>query len=393
MRFLSEDRTSAVTAGSTLSGFPAANVKNDRPKNAWISATQSGETFTVSLDASPAYPVEAFFLHGILADSCTWELKNNAGSTVDSGSLDMDFPLDSNLAGNPNNSNTYFNNQGHLLRSFFIIFGTQVTDNGSLILTLATSFNMGSSNVEGNAVASWVRDSSKAGRLLDSAGNAINIHEHGRIFVGSWVIALTLANPLTENTRISSDTSVVSPWIINGGVELSIDGDKTLTATTNATSGQISSISGDGTALSSITLSDDVSTVAVANVFNPVLIGIARCGGTIDISNPQAGLSENITDFSVRRTQPTGGYSYEQRPVARNFSGGCLLSTAQAKTVKNFYRGFRSKPFPVLLADDMPTAFDAGREGNVFGFFTTPPAFNFMNKEYQSITFSIREVV
>ena len=112
MRILNEDRTNSVAGGTALSGFPASNVQNDRPRKPWISTTQASETFTISLNASSGYPVQAMFLHGLLADSCTWALKNNAGSTVDSGTLDCSFPAESNLSGNPNNMNVSFGEAG-----------------------------------------------------------------------------------------------------------------------------------------------------------------------------------------------------------------------------------------------------------------------------------------
>ena len=138
-----------MSAGSAFSGFSADNVKNDRPRKPWISTTQASETFTISLNASSGYPVQAMFLHGLLADSCTWALKNNAGSTVDSGTLDCSFPAESNLSGNPNNMHVSFVNQAHLLRSFFVVFDTTVTDNGSVVLTLTTSQNMGRQTLKG----------------------------------------------------------------------------------------------------------------------------------------------------------------------------------------------------------------------------------------------------
>ena len=64
---LNEDRTSSVSAGTALTGFPATNVENDRPRKPWISTTQSSETFTISLNASTGNPVQAMFLHGLLA--------------------------------------------------------------------------------------------------------------------------------------------------------------------------------------------------------------------------------------------------------------------------------------------------------------------------------------
>jgi len=393
MRILNEDRTSAVSAGTTLSGFDASNVENDRPRKTWISTTQASETFTISLNASAGYPVEAMFFHGLLADTCTWVLKNQAGSTVESGTLDCTFPAESDLSGNPNTMNVSFVNQAHLLRSFFVVFDTTVTDNGSVVLTLTTSENMGSANIEGNAVASWVRDGASAGRLLDSGGDAINIQNHGRIFVGSHVVALAIANPLTTNTTVSSNTSASSPYVINASNTLTIDASNTLTVTTNPTSAQITSITGDGTASSGIALSSDLATASIAQVYNPIRIGIARAGKTLDLPTPSKGFKFGYKDYSVRRRQPTGGYSYQQRPIAREVQASSVLTTAEAQALQNFYRGYRSKPVPVLFVEGMPTAFEEEEKGNLFGYFQQPPRFNFLNKDYQSVQYSLCEVI
>ncbi len=393
MRILNEDRTSSVSVGSALSGFSADNVKNDRPRKPWISTTQASETFTISLNASSGYPVQAMFLHGLLADSCTWVLKNNAGSTVDSGTLDCSFPAESNLSGNPNNMNVSFVNQAHLLRSFFVVFDTTVTDNGSVVLTLTTSQNMGSANIEGNAVASWQKDGSSAGRLLDSVGTAINIQNHGRIFVGSHIVALTIANPLTTNTTVSTDTFASSAYVINAPNTLTVNGGVNLTVTTNPISSQITSVTGDGTASSGISLSSDLSTANIAQVYNPIRIGIARAGKTIDLPTPAPSMSFKYKDYSVRRRQPTGGYSYQQRPIAREVAGSSVLTTAQAQSLQDFYRGYRSKPVPVLFVEGMPTAFEEEEKGNLFGYFQGPPQFSFLNRDYQNVQFSICEVI
>ena len=82
MKILDQDRTSSVSAGSTLTGFPASNVENDRPRQPYISTTQSGETFTISLDCDTDNPAQALFLHGLMADSVSWALKNQSGQKI-----------------------------------------------------------------------------------------------------------------------------------------------------------------------------------------------------------------------------------------------------------------------------------------------------------------------
>jgi len=393
MRILNEDRTSSVSAGSALSGFSADNVENDRPRKPWISTAKSGETFTISLDASISYPIEAFFLYGIEADSCSWTLKNQAESTVDFGTLNMTYPLESDLSGNTNNSNVYFVKQVHFRRAFFITFSNPVTDNGSLVLTLATSVNMGAKNIAGNSVASWVRDATNKGRLLDSSGSAINIIDHGFIGIGTHVTAVLVDNPVTTDTTVSQDSNATSVLVINGGVTLTINGGFSVIISTDPITAQITSITGDRTASQSITLNVDLGTASVANILNPIKIGIARCGKLTNIPNPRRGLSFGYQDFSVRRRQPTGGYSSEQRPLARVVSGDCIMTTAEAQTMQDFYRAFRSKPMPMLFINDMPTSFGETMKGNMFGYFKNAPSFSMLGPEHQADQFQFCEVV
>ena len=393
MKILDQDRTSSVAGGTTLSGFPATNVENDRPRQPWISTTQSAETFTISLDCDIDNPAQALFLHGIMADSCTWVLKNNGGSTVDSGTLDMAYPAESNQSGNPNSLNTYFVNQAHLRRSFFVVFDTPVTDDGSVVLTMTTNQNMGDANVDGSSVASWVRDGTKAGRLLDSGGSAINTVTNGRILVGSHVVALEIANPLNADTTVSSNTIASSAFVINASNTLTINSGITLTVSTSPTSAQITSITGDGTASSAIALSADLATASIAQVYNPIRIAVARVGKCQDLPTPRPGVSFGYNDYSVRRPQPTGGYSQTPRPIGRKVSGSSVLTTAQAQSMQNFYRAYRSKPVPVLFVEGMPSGFEEEEKGNLFAYFTFPPEFTFLNRNYQEVSFNLTEVI
>lgn len=394
MKFLHQDRTSSVTAGSELSGFPDDNVENDRPRQPWISTTQSSETFTINLNASATYPIQAMFLHGLLADTATWVLKNQAGSTIDSGTLTTTFPLESDLAGNANTGNTYFENQAHLLRSFFIEFSSTVTDNGSIVLTLTTSDNQGDKNILGNAVANWNRTGASAGNLRDSSDAAINIFNHRRIFVGSHINAGTVVNPLVSNSTVTEDSLVASSFVINGGVTLTINGGKTLTVVASGTTtAQITSITGDGTSAGAIALSADLPSASVAQVYNPIRIGVARAGTCLDLPNPAPEMNFGYNDYSVRRRQPTGGYSHQQRPIGRRVSMQALLSTEQAHNLQDFYRGYRSKPVPVLFLEDMPAGFAEARYGNLFAFFTAPPEFTLINSTHQSVSMDLTEVI
>ena len=149
----------------------------------------------------------------------------------------------------------------------------------------------------------------------------------------------------------------------------------------------------DGTAIQGITLNVDLGTASVANILNPIKIGIARCGKLTNIPNPRRGLSFGYQDFSVRRRQPTGGYSSEQRPLAREVSGDCIMTTAEAQTMQDFYRAFRSKPMPMLFINDMPTSFGETMKGNMFGYFKNAPSFSMLGPEHQAVQFQFCEIV
>lgn len=399
MKFLSQDRTTSVSAGSTLSGFSASNVTDDRPRNAWIGGTtRVNETFTLVFDATPTYPIDAFFLHGFLADEATWEVYNatSGGSVVDSGTLDTSFPLESNIGQNPNTGNVYFNNQTQLLRSYFIQLDTPLAQDGRLVLTMTANEAVQNLTISGEVVASWAKDSDDGtysyGRLLDSGASAINVVENGRIFVGSFLTSTTISSNITTDTTISSDSTAISPLTVYDGVTLTVADTYTLTVSEGATSGQILSITGDGTATGAIQLDGVIESAPVGQVYNPLRIGVARGGSCLDLPNPQAA-SWNLVDYSIRRPGPTGGYSNQPKGVARVVNLSLMLTNEQRKGLEDLYRGYRSKPIALQWVEGMPTDFEEETRANVFGFFVNPPTFNQINRTHCSASFTIQEVI
>lgn len=398
MKILHQDRTTSVSAGSTLTGFSASNVQDDRPRNPWIGATRVNDTLTLVFNASANFPAEAFFLHGLLADEATWQLYNatSGGSVVESGTLDTSFPLSSDLGQNANTGNYYFNNQAHLLRSYFIQFSTALTQSGRLVLTLTSNEAVQNETISGTAVDSWIKDSDDGtysyGRLLDSGASAINVIENGRIFVGSFITAETISSNITTNTTVSADASVISPLTVYDNITLTIADTYTLTVTETATSGQIVSITGDGTASGSIQLSGVVETGDVAQVYNPLRIGVARIGSMLDLPNPQSATS-TLVDYSTKRPGPTGGYSQQPRGVGRNIQLNCIMTTAERQALEDFVRGYRSKPVPIQWLEDMPSGFEEETRANLFGYLANPPIVNFLNRTHCQVGFSIQEVI
>ena len=77
-------------------------------------------------------------------------------------------------------------------------------------MSLATTVNLGGKNIQGNAVASWVRDTTNKGRLLDSSGTAINIIDHGFIGIGTagrGSVPRLYSNPCGSNNWIDVQLS------------------------------------------------------------------------------------------------------------------------------------------------------------------------------------------
>lgn len=398
MKLLYQDRTTSVSAGATLTGFSADNVKDDRPRNAWIGATRVNNTFTLVFNASANYPIDAFFLHGLLADEVTWQVYDatTGGSVVESGTLDTAFPLQSDIGQNANTGNVYFNNQTQLLRSYHVQLASPVTQAGRLVLTMSANEAVQNETISGAVVSSWIKDSDDGtysyGRLLDSGATAINIIENGRIFVGSYLAATAIDSNVTTDTTISADVSAITPLEVFDNVTLTIADTYTLTITENVTSGQIVSITGDGTASGAIQLEDVIESGDVAQVYNPIRLGIARAGKVLDLPNPQSA-SWQVVDYSIRRPGPTGGYSNQPKGVARVLNLSLILTNAQRKDLEDLYRAYRSKPIPVQWIEDMPSDFEEETRANVFGFFVNPPAFNQLNRTHCTAQLTLQEVI
>ena len=73
----------------------------------------------------------------------------------------------------------------------------------------------------------------------------------------------------------------------------------------------------------------------------------------------------------------------------------CLVNRTQAENFIEHYRGYRSKPFPVLMLNDMPTAQNEGKNYSGLYYFQEAPTINYGYKqaETQQINFRLREVL
>lgn len=149
------------------------------------------------------------------------------GSTVESGSFTATDITSSNNNGNANTLNTFYKNQSRVQYPEFISFTNSQTANCSVDLALSSTTDRKALQVEGNAIASWEQDSGATGRFLDSASNAINLENHGQIYVGSLIstIDASINNPTDGNDyTISSATSLGTPFTITSGDTVTVSG-------------------------------------------------------------------------------------------------------------------------------------------------------------------------
>ena len=442
MKVLTDDRqiSIAATASPLSSSFALANVNTDRPRQEYI-ADASSDTITVSCAADASNPVDAIFVSGTMFDSGTYTLKDSGGSTVESGSFTATDLTSSNNNGNANTLNTFYKNQSRVQYPEFISFTNSQTANCSVDLALSSTTDRKALQVEGNAIASWEQNSGATGRFLDSASNAINLENHGQIYVGSLISTIdgsinnptggndytitsatslgtpftitsgdtvtvsgggTITNPTSGDETISTNSTTSSPYTITSGDTVTINSGVTVTVGGEgivlnilATSGdvQILQWTGDGTAAGSVTLGSAMSSMDVNSIFNPLKIGIIRCGTISSFANPQIGYSKTFTNFSVSRPLSNGGYSYTQRNVTKTQSFSLIIAATDWDAWQAFFYAYRNKPFAILSAVGMPAGQNEKTRFASFCYMAAPPSVSWETADYVNVEIILNEVL
>jgi len=405
MRILYQDRvTSISTQEGNLTGFPIGNVQGDIPRQAFISSGTT-EVITVNCRGTVDDPVQAFFVSNLLADSATWVLNSTDSnyanpSQIETGTLRTTYGLDSTLGGNSATGSTFFADQAAYLPAQFITFANEQSGYCQLVITLTTSVNVGEKNLSGNSAERWNQDSTVYGRFEDASGNPINVISHGRIFVGSHVATAASPQTYTSDTTLSPTSGgvyfVISPMTVSNNAVVTIDNgtnDSLVEITSVLSSGQILEITGDGTGADAIKLDTQISdTNDIGSVYNPVRLGILRVGKVLTLPDARPGATKSLNDYSVRRPQPTGGYTYQQRPVGHSVGLSLVLTNAQAEDLEAVARSYRSKPMPILWVEDMPATFKESSNATGF-YYLNPPSFGHISRDYQSCALQLTEVI
>jgi len=350
MRILQNNLVTSVSsgAGNLSSTYAVENVENDTVALPYI-ANATSAALTINVSAG----MNCFFISGHLCDSGTISISASPGS---SGSIALNATqystLDQLAIGSRHRlPPEWFN---------FTVDGSSITrvDTGSALaagtitLTLNTATDRKDSAVSGNAIHQWNQSSGAVGRFEDSSGAGINLNDHGNVMIGS---------------------------ICTIGIQ----------------DYQVIKIVGDGSGSTDVTLSSSASSLPVTAIKNPVKIGVIRSGSVLSVENPQIGTGLAFNDYSIRRQIVDGGLSFKQRNLCKQYSVSSIMTDSNAQSFEGFYRSFRSKPFPALVTQDMPTGRNADTRNSGFFYFTGPPSFEYLQHQgaISAISFDIHEVI
>ena len=403
MEFIQASKITSTTAGtgSLNSSYAVSNVADDNPGKPFISSGTS-ETITINVDAG----AQALFFFGLMADEAFVQVTDsvalanstflnitpysdidqlNIGTTniippeylpctlspysgvTISSPVTTDTTITETTTGAPESLELQANltigdgqsNEQALIIGLDTDAIVQFNKSGSALnsataeITMTTSTDRKDSAVSGDNIGYWVQDSGATGRFKASSGASdyVNTNDHGNVRLGSHV-------------------------------------------TIGGTSYQITKIIGNGTTSGAITLSGSASSATVTQMLNPIKLGIFRMGSVLNVSNPQVGAQKSFDDFSYKRPLIDGGYTQIQRNVVSIYAVGSIMPRSEAENFINHYRAFRSKPFPVLVFDSMPSGQSENVKYSGFFYLPEPPqvSYSFKQAEFQNITFRLREV-
>jgi hypothetical protein len=392
MQILQDDLISAVSSSAShLSAtYPIGNVQDDIPSLPYIC---NATTCTITLTVSSG--MQALFLSGLQADSGIIELIT---STDNSGQIDINTTPYSSLtelatgtsqrispewfsftvataaatisspyAGGTISEYTQGPTTLVLEGDLTLAADLVLTDSANSIQRISTGAALGAatvfimlttstdrkdSPVSGNAIYQWDQSSGVAGRFEDSSGAAVNLNDFANVMIGS-------------------------------------------VCTIGGTDYQVTKIIGDGTGASDVELSSAASDATVTAIKHPIKLGIARAGSVLNIENPQLGLTRTFTDYSVRRPLLNGGYSETQRNVCKGFNVSAMLSDSNVQNFEGFYRAFRSKPFPAIIAEGLDSARNENTRMAGFYYLRSAPSMSYAtySGSYTQTEFQIHEVI
>lgn len=157
---------------------------------------------------------------------------------------------------------------------------------------------------------------------------------------------------------------------------------------------QITAINGDGSVVSSVTISPNpaVASGTVVDVLHPVKTGTIRCGLVDDYPNPDMGLGEGRNDYSIRITTSNGHLFTRKRNIARMYESLTFqLTSAEYQTLMDFADSQGPHPFACLLLESMG---DSNRHA-LLGYFPSLPRaqFSFRTGTYKTVQINLHEVI
>lgn len=405
MKILNDDKinTIALTEGEVFSSsYPADNVLDDFPGHPFMA--NSAET---TIQATILTGIKSLFLSNLLADSATLTITDSDNSLTFNQTLNTEKFSSLKWLAKNNDQQISSTLEPYTIRSS----DNTIQNNGdgsalgagNISIVFRSTVNLKDSPLEGNNIHQWNQGSGTSGRFEDSSGDAINCLNHANILVGSLVSipfsGTVLPATISTNTTVSgvltgaTNTTTLAADLTLGNGE---SGDIELVLGLGTSNDyQITKIISDGTGLNDVTLTSSVSDSTITAIKNPIKLGILRASSVIDFQNPKVGLSKALKDFSIRLPLLNGGYRQTQRNVAKKFNINLILPIAEANNLFDFYRAFRSKPFPINVLTDMPSSQSEAQEYSCFCYILNAPETQSVssNGDYVNVNFNICEVI
>ena len=124
----------------------------------------------------------------------------------------------------------------------------------------------------------------------------------------------------------------------------------------------------------------------------PPSAGIVRAGVVEEFKDPQRGLGEGSTDFSIEKTMNNGADYYRLRNIVRNYDNLSILeSRANAYRFKHLiFDTVGPRPLAMRLIQNVNVI---DEEFVIFAKRLAPPHIQHQTIDWTSITFGLREVI
>ena len=152
---------------------------------------------------------------------------------------------------------------------------------------------------------------------------------------------------------------------------------------------QIKRLDGSGSETEAARLSSAPSSIPITSIKNPLRVGVIRAGSILELSNPQQGITEKITDFS--RVQNAGRIQHQiPGEISRAWDAQLNVPKAEAQNFMDFYTAKRSRLCATEIFSNFSDPDNKPAFVRVFNVSETPLS---STKDWSELRFTLEERV